>query len=1087
VNDPTDLLQRRLERERAARKQAERLLEAKSLETYQANARLRQQAEEQESSLRALREVAATLRGNLGMPPIEDDHAGLAELAQVVIEMSRDRDRLRRDAQRRMAALDQHTIVSIADRDGRIVHANDRLCEISGYSREELIGRTHAVFRSGVHPADFYAEMWRTVLSGATWQGELCNRARYDSLYWVSTTIVPFLDADGQPEQFISVSTDITRQKAMQEEIRGSRLFLQSMTDSMGEGVYALDESGYCSFLNPEAERLLGWSLMDLSMSPLHEVVQLTDTVGNPLFGSDDIAHEVLRTQRPYRSEYDTFTDRDGRIFPIAINLVPMIQDQKAVGVVAIFQDITDRQDAEERLREATRRAEDASRAKSGFLANVSHEIRTPMNAIIGLSHLALQTELTPRQRDYVEKVHRSGESLLSLLNDILDFSKIEAGRLDIESVEFSLQEVLDDLGGVLGYKAEEKGLALLFDVPREVPRHLVGDPLRLRQVLLNLCNNALKFTAHGEVVLSARPVRSDAGAVHLRFSVRDTGIGISAEQRERLFQAFSQADAGTTRRYGGTGLGLAISKRLVELMGGAIEVESTPGQGSDFRVTVPFGLAAAPATQAEPDTQAFVGMRCLLVEDSVSARIIFTTLLHELGVEVDVASNSFVASARLAGAEIDPSRSYDFVLLDWHLPGVDGVSFLEDRRLAGHATPPVIMATAHGLEGLNVEIERRAPGQVLGTLSKPVSGRNLEQLLRRLAAGATPGRQDGVEFRSAALSGARVLLVEDNVLNQEVASALLEQHGIEVEIAGDGAEALQRLVAGRYDAVLMDCQMPVMDGYEATRAIRGMDGFADLPVIAMTASVRQSDINEALAAGMDDHIPKPIDVRQMLRTLERWIDREGLPAQVLADDDRDRRPVATQPLTYGIDVQAGLRHAGGDGALYRRLLQRFAADQSGAAACARDAVAQGDLAAARRTLHTLKGTAATIGAQALAGLAEAAETTLEAAGNTPAEVDWDGLILALGEVVAALAQMQPAPVSTPSADTQSLPPGIDLQTLLAQLEDFDTAAAETLEHVLAGTPPGPLQTALRSARKAIQQYDFAAALAALAGTEQSR
>jgi polar amino acid transport system substrate-binding protein len=1086
VSDPTELLQRRLERERAARKQAERMLEAKSLETYQANARLRQLAEEQAASLRALRGVAASLRENLGLPPIDDDHAGLTELAQVVIEMSRDRDRLRLDAQRRLAALDQHTIVSIADREGRIVHANDRLCEISGYSREELIGRTHAVFKSGLHPPEFYAELWRTVLSGETWQGELCNRARYDSLYWLSTTIVPFPDGDGVPEQFISVSTDITRQKTMQEEVRGSRLFLQSMTESMGEGVYALDKSGYCSFLNPEAERLLGWSLMELSMSPLHEVAQLTDTVGNPLFGIDDIAHEVLRTQRPYRSEYDTFTDRDGRIFPITINLVPMIQDQEAVGVVAIFQDITDRQDSESRLREATRRAEEASQAKSGFLANVSHEIRTPMNAIIGLSHLALQTELTPRQRDYVEKVHRSGESLLALLNDILDFSKIEAGRLDIESVEFSLQEVLDDLGGVLGYKAEEKGLALLFDVPREVPRHLVGDPLRLRQILLNLCNNALKFTEEGEVVLSVRTERSDAGAAHLRFSVRDTGIGISPDQRERLFQSFSQADIGTTRRYGGTGLGLAISKRLVELMGGRIEVESAPGMGSTFSVAIPFGLATVAEGRREQATIEFTGLRCLVVEDSVSARIIFTTLLQELGVEVDTASNSFVASARLAGAEIEPARGYDFILLDWHLPGVDGVTFLEERLLAGRSTPPVIMATAQGVEALHPEIERRIPGQVLGTLAKPVTGGKLEQLLHRLVGGETPDPHDMAEARTGALRGARVLLVEDNALNQEVASALLEQHGIEVEIAGNGAEALQRLVPGRYDAVLMDCQMPVMDGYEATRAIRGMEDFAELPVIAMTASVRQTDVNDALAAGMDDHIPKPIDVRQMLRTLARWIDREGLAPQALPPGGPDLRAAPTLPPGDTVDAQEGLRNAGGDGALYRRLLQRFATDQAGTAALAREAAAQGDLAGARRILHTLKGTAATIGARALAGLAESAELALETDGAWSPDIDWDGLIRALDEVVSALDQSLPEAVPASPGSTPGLAPGAELRTLLAQLEDYDTAAADTLERMLAGAAPGPLQSALRSARKAIQQYDFAAALEALAGVEKT-
>ncbi|MCB1772432.1 MAG: PAS domain S-box protein, partial [Gammaproteobacteria bacterium] len=424
MSDAIALLERRLARERRARAEAERLLEEKSLELYNSNKRLENLAAEQAESLQLLRKTADTLLERLGLRPMENQHADAAALLQVVSDLVQDREQLRSDIDQQMFALNQHAIVSIMDAKGTMLYANDRLCEISGYSRDELVGKDHRLFRSGVHPDEFFAAINASLQRGEVWNGEICNREKNDNLYWVSATIVPIIGKDGAIERLISISTDITLQKSMQEEVRGSRLFLQSITESLGEGVYALDKWGYCRFLNKEAERLTGWSLVELSMTPMHEAVKLTDAVGNPMYGEDDIVAQVIADQHEYRSEYDTFTSRDGRLFPVSITLVPMIEDGETSGLVAVFQDITDRKLAEDRLRDATRRAEEASRAKSDFLANMSHEIRTPMNAIIGMSHLALQTGLDHRQRNYISKVNRSAESLLGLINDILDFSK---------------------------------------------------------------------------------------------------------------------------------------------------------------------------------------------------------------------------------------------------------------------------------------------------------------------------------------------------------------------------------------------------------------------------------------------------------------------------------------------------------------------------------------------------------------------------------------------------------------------------------------------------------------------------------------
>jgi two-component system sensor histidine kinase/response regulator len=900
----------------------------------------------------------------------------------------------------------------------------------------------------------------------------------------------------GKPA-LLTIIHDITERKRNEQALAASERRVRRILETCTEGFCMVDSKGNLLEVNEAMCQILGRGRDQVIGRHIYD---FTDEDNTRIFKEN-----IARREKGESSSYEgSFFRPDTTLVPCRVSGSPLLDEHEVKqGSFGMFTDITVQKRAEGELKAAMQKAEEATQMKSMFLANMSHEIRTPMNAIIGLSHLALKTALNAKQRDYVSKVHNAGTSLLAIINDILDFSKIEAGKLDLETTEFRMDEVIASVTTLTAQKAHEKGIEFLAHVAPGIPECLLGDPLRLGQILTNFVNNAVKFTERGEIRLNIELLERTGEKVQLKFFVRDTGIGMTPEQSAKLFQPFTQADMSTTRKHGGTGLGLTICRRLVELMGGRIWLESEPGVGSTFHFTAWIGVGTGKGS-GKIIPERLTHLRVLVVDDNAAAREILQEPLSAVVRRVDGVATGKEAITALQ--QQDATAPYDIVFMDWRMPGMDGLE--ASRHIKSDETlrhqPAIVLVTAFGREEIREEAEHL---QLDGFLLKPVTKSMIVDTLVNIFAepedrGAAGGRRETEQ--TYRLAGARILLVEDNEINQQIAVELLEGAGAKVQIAGNGSEAVQTLCNGPqpppFDAVLMDLQMPEMDGYQATAKLRSDARFRSLPIIAMTAHATIEERQRCLAAGMNDHIAKPIDPNMLFETVGRYY-RPRTPSLAPSDGGRAgqketsveprfmERVAESQvrgtsddlPAITGLDTHDGLSRVAGNRKLYLKLLRQFREQQGPAVGQITAALAQGDVALAERLAHTLKGVAGNIGAKAVQAAAGALEKLIRARAAA-AEVDpaKQQVAAVLDPLLAQLQAALGSPASDASAPTATLATVNRAQSreaavqLIKLLSEFDPGAADFVEANRAALYPLFGTEAWAQFEKLVQGYAFA-------------
>jgi two-component system sensor histidine kinase/response regulator len=957
-----------------------------------------------------------------------------------------------------------------------------------GRSREQLLGKTDHDFFPPQQAAAFVSADRKLLATGqmVEIEQEPINTADGTTRHFTTRKVVLRDDA-GRASHVLGVSIDITERKRATEVLHATTLrleqserFIRTVTDNLPGMVSYWGADLRCRFANNFYNEWFGRSSAELAG------IHMSELLGQELFDVYAPHVEGVLAGRPQSFERDLL-DPTGQVCHTWTNYIPDVDDSGGVrGFFVLASDVSELKRTELRLHElneqmvrARDKAEAASTAKSEFVANMSHEIRTPMNAIIGLARLLEESPLERRERSYVGKIQMATQSLLHIVNDVLDFSKIEAGQMVLEQRRFQLERMLGSVGVLLASSAWARGVEPVFVLDPGVPDELIGDALRVEQILINLVGNAVKFTAHGEVVLTIAMAAEDAASATLEFSVRDTGIGIGAAEQERIFDAFSQGDSGTSRKYGGTGLGLAICRRMVELMGGQLSVKSALGQGSDFRFSCRFGKVAP---QPEPPGKAAPrDLSLLIIDDNASVRAMLEGWCTAQGWH-SRSADSGAAGLALLRDHASGGLAADLVLLDAAMPGMDGISMLTEARAGAHlALPPVIMLVA---DQDSENLERLADSLMLaGIVSKPATP-------ARLLAAVTAVR-DGRNGRNAPsalpvstplsglLEGMRVLLVEDNEINQEVAQYILLHSGARVAVAANGKLAVDLLAhtPQAWDVVLMDLQMPVMNGYDATLAIRAL-GLPDLPIVAMTANAMDEDRLRAVASGMNAHVAKPIDVDEMILTLTRLVPAPGGDDAVRTGDAVTRTPDLPAAVP-GIDLAAALHRFGGDYSAFLALLKRFENSQGDAVEDTRRLLAAGQTRQAAQLLHRVCGVAANLGATHVASLAGAAEKALNMEQSHAAAVLLGQLELAMAEVIEA-ARTLPSPLrrGQPAAAAPGSAPldlGAGLADLLVLIRNNNLKALAQFHALHAAIQQSDREAALALAN-AIETLDFSEA-----------
>ncbi len=990
----------------------------------------------------------------------------------------------------------------LADLEGNFLDVNNALLELVGYTYEDFLAGE--LNRQKITPPE-YNEVTQQVVKNLREKGfqppiEKAYRHK-------DGRIIPILQAvklldDGNV--LVSI-LDISERKQAEEALRNSEEKFAKAFQANPLAFYIFSQAdGVVMEINQGFQNLFGYSWAETVGKTTLELHVWDDP--------EERSHllNTIATVGSIREAEVKFRNRAGALLFCRVSAETIwVGNQRCV--IVVVNDITARKLTEVALNEAKEAADTANQAKGDFLAHMSHEIRTPMNAIIGLSYLALQTELTRQQRDYLTKIQTAGNSLLGLINDILDFSKIEAGKLSLEAIDFDLEQVLSNIANIVGLKADEKGLEFVFRTEACLPYYLIGDPLRLEQVLMNFASNAVKFTEYGEVIIFVRLLENSHDRVVFEFSVRDTGIGISQQQIDSLFQAFTQADSSTTRKFGGTGLGLTICQRLVAMMGGRIWVESEVGKGSNFFFTAQFGCSQTEPTATIPLAD-LRGLKTLVVDDNPTSLVFLQQILESFTFQVKAVDSGLQAIAAL------DRESYDLVILDWRMPEIDGIETAKRIKALPHqiSIPKILMVTAYGRE----EVQQQA--QQLGInafLLKPVSRSTLFDTIAEVfgRAGAIAGRPILKAPRGIAntmsIRGASILLVEDNEINQQIAVELLTSQGLVVEVANNGLEALDKVNQNRFDLVLMDIQMPLMDGLEATRQIRrhererGDDSWQPLPIIAMTAHAMSDDREKSLDAGMNDHVTKPINPDELFGAMVRCIVERRDSLSEIGDLDNTPNTQTVYNLgapgevwcqmldkLTGIDVEAGLRRVAGNQKIYRQILRTFHTNHERVAEEIRDALACGDIGVATRLAHTVKGVAGNLGADNLYQAAAVLEKTLKSQDTANYNEVLERFAVCLQEVMSAITSLdtQEQPLATSIASELPMSDRVvvkvrEMITKMSELLEVDLMAAINCMEELKQNLPGPsYQQQLQQLQQFLELFDTDSALDVLNQIAQS-